>query len=67
MLKSIEYPEEDLVAHTNAHHEFLKAYLQKVQEGNVLELLRFVKSWWFSHVLNLDKKYGEFIKMGKIK
>jgi len=63
MLESIEYPEEELAVHKNAHQEFLKAYLQKVQEGNIMELLKFVKNWWVSHVFHIDKKYGEFIKM----
>lgn len=63
MLESIEYPEEELAVHKNAHQEFLKAYLQKVHEGNIMELLKFVKNWWVSHVFNIDKKYGEFIKM----
>lgn len=61
-----EYGFPDLAAHREAHLELerqITELLQRIELGAPvfsLELVEFLKSWLVSHILTLDKAFGEY-------
>ena len=66
MMKSKNYPELDaqIVAHKKLLERVgaISAKLKAGEEVNMIETLVFLKEWLQSHILKMDKKYGEFFK-----
>ncbi len=66
MMRSKGYPELD--AQLAAHKKLLErvssimAQLKSSEEVNMIEALVFLKDWLQTHILKMDKKYGEFFK-----
>ncbi|MGD1046347.1 MAG: bacteriohemerythrin [Bacteroidota bacterium] len=62
----------DIKIHVLEHVGFIMKTLElslKVKEGtkdNRLELLRYLKGWYSSHVLGIDRLYIPFLKANKI-
>lgn len=69
------YGYEDLDEHKKEHRDFI-AYLEGLdsndidhdQKETLLNLIKFITSWVFKHIMNTDFKYSDFIveKMNKI-
>ncbi len=64
-MREIGYP--DLENHKKAHDQFRKLMLSLLakMEGNVKEFrtgLALVLGWLYSHIMKVDKKYGEFYR-----
>jgi len=69
-LESMQYP--DIAAH-KAQHEALTTKVVKLQRefaaGNTAiagELMNFMLRWLTDHILHADKRYGAFLKGGRI-
>jgi hemerythrin len=69
----VEIDYSDLKLHVLEHVGFIMKTLElslKVKEGTYddrLELLRYLKGWWSSHVLGSDRLYIPFLKVNVIK
>ncbi len=65
MLERVGYP--DLENHKKIHEQFKKLMMDsvpKIKEGNEHEFktaLALVWGWLYSHILKVDKRYGEYI------
>lgn len=59
------YPECD--AHRGAHRQFVErvqAFKRDFDDGQALhpvEIVEFIRDWWRSHILVVDKKLGAFL------
>lgn len=59
---------EDAKKHIAEHREFSKKVVaigEQLREGNKvsrLEVLTFLNDWLNNHILDVDKKYGEFLR-----
>lgn len=62
MLERCGYPETEV--HKEEHKKFLENFEKLLNQENLnyLEVLRFLKNWWISHLLNQDRKYGWYLK-----
>lgn len=58
------YP--DFVQH-KAQHDAYVVKMQKIQQQQAagqtisIELLKFLKDWWFHHILKVDRQYADFL------
>lgn len=63
-----EYNYTDAIAHTHIHNEFIEKILSIRQsyKGNKkilsIEALMMLRDWLLYHILNTDKKFGQFVK-----
>ncbi|MFC1745460.1 bacteriohemerythrin [Candidatus Riflebacteria bacterium] len=63
-MKDYVYP--DFESHRTHHNKFLVKIMKFKKESEdgkpilALAVLKFLKSWWVSHILKRDKEYSEF-------
>ncbi len=66
LMESIGYPdiERHRVLHNSLRRETLKIKNDDVSSSSEkqLELLRFLKDWWLTHIANEDHKYAPYLK-----
>jgi len=56
------YPE--IKVHKEEHKKFFENFERLINQENInyVEVLKFFKNWWVSHLLNYDKRYGLYLK-----
>lgn len=66
LMAHYEYPEID--GHIKEHQEFIKYLdgldyydIDQAQEEALVDLLKFISSWVFKHIMNTDFKYSDFL------
>lgn len=62
ILERYGYPETE--AHIAEHKRFTENFgkLLNQEDVNFLEVLKFLKNWWISHLLNQDRRYGWYLR-----
>lgn len=66
LMRQGHYPglEEQQLAHRSYEKTLARLAQEDMDNPSVLseDLLQFLKKWWLSHILTLDKKYVPFLK-----